>query len=198
MARLMLKTEQSSISFEIGTEHHVQGAHIHIYAGGSEYKSGNSVYEADKGYIILEAIPRIIGKWGASSYSTALTATNSNVETIENISKYFEELARSARARNDEKNEQVVHWVQKQILDYYFRYSSRNARFEVRVECKSHEIRIPLPWPWNVKIDTKTANLEMHFTLRILKLITPEEMNMVNDFLASAIAKGLPVDYEYA
>lgn len=198
MARLTLKTEQSSISVEIGTEHHREGAHIHVYAGGNDYRTGQSVYEADKGFVILEAIPRVVSKWGNSSYSTSLTGRDSNVEKIEKISQYFEDLMKTAKEKGDEKNEQMAHWVQKQILDYYFKYSSTNARFEVSVACKSEEIRIPLPWPLNPKIDTKTANLEMAFTFRVLKLITPEEMAMVRDFMAAAIGKGLAVDYEYA
>lgn len=105
---------------------------------------------------------------------------------------------KSAAEKGDDKNEQMAHWVQKQILDYYFKYSSSNARFEAKVYCRSEEIRIPLPWPLNPKIDTKTANLEMKFTFRVLKLITPEEAAMVRDFMAAAIEKGTPVDYDYA
>lgn len=198
MARLTLKTDQSSIAVEIGTEDHREGAHIHVYAGGSDYRTGQSAYEADKGFVILEAIPRVVSQWGNSSWSTSLTGRDSNVEKVEKISQYFEELMKNAKEKGDEKNEQMAQWVQKQILDYYFKYSSSNARFEVSVVCKSEEVRIPLPWPLNPKITTKTANLEMAFTFRILKLITPEEMAMVRDFMAAAIGKGLPVDYEYA
>lgn len=198
MARLTLKTDKSDVTLEIGTEEHREGAHIRVYAGGNEYKTGQAVYEADKGFVILEAIPRVISQWGKANWSTSLTGRDSNVEKIEKISRYFEELMEMAEKKGDEENQQMAHWVQKQILDYYFKYSSTNARFEVNVECKSEEIRLPILPPLYPKIDTKTANLEMAFTFRLLKLITPEEMIIIKDFMADAIGSGQKVDYEYA
>jgi len=198
MALLTLKTDDSSFSLEIGKEQHVKGAQISVYAGGNDFCTGKSVYEADKGFIILEALPNVESQWGQSNWSTSLTARDANVETIEKVNSIFEELMSSASSKNDEKNQQMSQWVKKQILDYYFKYSSSNARFEVTVTCKSEEIRIPLPWPLNPKIDTHTANLKMYFTFRTLKLITPEELVLVHDFMSSAIEKGLLIDYEYA
>lgn len=83
MAKLTLKTDTSSLDLEIGTERHLEGAHIHVYAGGNDYRTGTSVYEADKGYVVLESIPMIISRWGNATWTTSLTGRESNVEKIE-------------------------------------------------------------------------------------------------------------------
>jgi len=199
MALLTLKTDDSNFTLEIGREMHVQGAHIQVYAGKDDYREGRSYYEAEEGYVILEAIPLMVSEWGDHSIQTSLTARNSNVETVENISRYFQDLINTASSKNDSKNEQMAQWVQKQILDYYFKYSSTNARFEVFVGCKSHQIKTPggfgIP---EIIIDTKTANVDMRFTFRILKLITPQEVELLSQFMKSAIENGKEINYEYA
>lgn len=199
MALLTLKTDDSHFTLEIGREMHVQGAQIQVYAGGNDYREGRSYYETEEGYVILEAIPLIKSEWGDHSMQTSLTARNSNVETVENISRYFQDLINTASSKNDSKNEQMAQWVQKQILDYYFKYSSTNARFEVFVACKSRQIKTPggfgIP---EIVIDTKTANLDMCFTFRILKLITPQEVELLSNFMKSAIENGKEINFEYA
>lgn len=192
MAKLVLKTATSRLEVEIGTELHTQGAYINCYAGGSDTTQLTSVYEADKGFIILEALPRVVSQWGNNSYSTSLTARDSSVEKQEKIFQQFDELINKSSEKGDDKNALFVNWVRKQILDYYFKYSSKNARFEVSAYAHSEKIKV-----LGVVVDTKTGNIEMDFTFRLLKLIAPEENTLITTFLETAVVNNEQLSYEY-
>jgi hypothetical protein len=199
MATLQLQAGGSSCALEIGSEKITQGAQVSLHAGGDDYHEAMAVYEADKGFIILEAMPRVNSQWGDSGYTTSLTARDSNFEKTEKIFQTFENLFSKAAEDEQGRNAMTVNWVRKQILDYYFKQTSTNARFEVRVHCKSNTIRGPSVWPFGAGavIDTKTANIEMDFTFRVLKLITPEEMSLVQQFLETAIAEKQQISFKY-
>lgn len=192
MAKLILKTPTSQMEIEIGTELHTQGAHINCYAGGSDTKSLTSAYEADKGFIILEALPRIISAWGNNSWSTSLTARDSSVEKQEDIFQEFDELIDKSSKNGDDKNALFINWARKQILDYYFKYNSKNSRFEVSAYAHSEQKKV-----LGVVVDTKTGNIEMDFTFRILKLISPEESTLITTFLEAAVTNKEQLSYEY-
>ena len=68
-------------------------------AGQSDYRETSSNYEADKGWVILEALPRIVSRWGDCNYNTSLTARESHVEKIEKISESFEHRKSQHRAQ---------------------------------------------------------------------------------------------------
>lgn len=199
MAILQLQAGDSSCALEIGTEMITQGAHVTLHVGGDNYLEAGAVYEADKGFIILEAIPKIISQWGSSGYRTSLTARDSNFEKTEKIFQTLDTLFSKAAEDDQSKNALTINWVRKQILDYYFKQTSTNARFEVIVNGKSEVIRGPSVWPFGpgAVIDTKTANIEMEFTFRLLKLITPEELSLVQQFLEAAIAQKQQINFTY-
>jgi len=200
MAKLKLTAGASSCELEIGTEIITEGAFVNCYAGGDDFNQLSAIYEADKGFVILQAMPQVISQWGESGFTTSLTARDSNFEKIEKIFTSFENLFSKASDDGQEKNSLTVNWVRKQILDYYFKQSSTNARFEVITTAKSHTIRTPEVWPFGpgAVIDTKTANLEIKFSFRILKLITPEELSLVELFLNTAIDSKEQVSFQYA
>lgn len=200
MATLKLSAGDSSLSLEIGTERITEGAHLNLYVGGDNSLTLSSVYEADKGYVILEAMPIIVSQWGDANYSTSLTGRDSNFEKTEKIFGVFEELFSKATNDDQEKNALTINWVRKQILDYYFKQTSTNARFEVAGRGISHVIRGPEIWPFGpgAVIDTKTANLEMKWNFRVQKLITPEELSLVQQFIESAIAQKQLIAFQYA
>ncbi|HQC80533.1 MAG TPA: hypothetical protein PLS67_08450 [Accumulibacter sp.] len=199
MAILRLQAGDSSCTLEIGTEKIIQGAQVSLHAGVDDYLEASAIYEADKGFIILEAMPRVNSQWGDSGYTTSLTARESNFEKTEKIFQTFEQLFSKAAEDDQGKNALAVNWVRKQILDYYFKQTSTNARFEVRVHCKSYTIRGPSVWPFGpgAVLDTKTANIDMDFTFRLLKLITPEELSLVQQFLEAAIAQKQQISFNY-
>ena len=200
MATLILTSGESSINLEIGVERINEGAHLNLHVGGDNYIELSSVYEADKGFIILEAIPVIISQWGDSAYSTSLTGRDSNFEKTEKIFSVFEDLFSKAVDDGQEKNALMVNWVRKQILDYYFKQTSTNARFEVIGRGRSSVIRTPSVWPFGpgAVIDTKTANIEMKWNFRVHKLITPEELSLVQQFLEAAIANKQQIAFKYS
>lgn len=199
MAILKLTAGSSSCTLEIGTELVTTGANVTVYAGGDDFVSKTAIYEADKGFIILQALPQVISQWGDSSYTTSLTARDSNFEKTEKIFMAFEELFNKAAEDSQSKNSLTVNWVRKQILDYYFKQTSTNARFEVHAQAKSRTIRGPEVWPFGpgAVLDTKTANLDMAFSFRILKLITPEELSLVQQFLEAAISQNALIEFNY-
>jgi hypothetical protein len=192
MAILKLKAGASTFNLEIGTERHVSGADISVSAGGSDFRDGRSVFEADKGHVILEAMPMIRTQWGESSYSTSLTGRDASIEKIEKITKDFQEILDKSQQRGGEKTAEFISWVRKQVLDYYFKFTSTNAHFEAYVQCQSREIRV-----LGVVVDTKTATLGMGFSFRVLKLITPEEMALLKSFLDRAVSSGVRLTHEY-
>lgn len=199
MATLLLKAGESSFKLEIGTEVFTTGARLALHAGGDDSLSDKAIYEADKGFVILEAIPRVISQWGDSGYTTSLTARDSNFEKTEKIFSVLDELFSKAAEDDQGKSALTVNWVRKQILDYYFKQTSTNARFEVIVRCHSRRIRGPEVWPFGpgAVIDTKTANIEVEFTFRLLKLITPEELSSLQMFLDAAIAEKKEIQFNY-
>lgn len=199
MATLKLEAGSSSFELEIGTEIITTGAHIVAYAGGDDHISKSAIYEADRGFVILQAMPQVISQWGESSYTTSLTARDSNFEKTEKIFTVFDELFTRTAEDNQSKNSLTVNWVRKQILDYYFKQTSTNARFEVTAQAKSRTIRGPEVWPFGpgAVIDTKTANIEIQFNFRILKLITPEELSLAQQFLESAISQNAQINFNY-
>ena len=186
MSTMHLTAGSSEFTLEIGTERHLIGAHLFMHVGGDDYREDTSVYEADKGFIILEALPQINSQWGDCGYSTQLTGRDANIEKVEKITKIFDEAMKQAQKNNDRSNESSFSWIQKQVLDYYFKFTSANAHFECHAHAKSHTVRIPLPWPLDPTIDTKTAQIDIQFTFRVLKLIAPEEMSLLDRFLTDA------------
>ena len=200
MATLELTAGESSLKIEIGVERITEGAHLNLHVGGDNYLELSSVYEADKGFIILEAMPVIISQWGDSNYSTSLTGRDSNFEKTEKIFSVFEELLSKAAENGQDKNALTVNWVRKQILDYYFKQTSTNARFEVIGRGRSHVIRGPSVWPFGpgAVIDTKTANIEMKWSFRVHKLITPEELSLIQQFLEAAIGSNHQIAFKYS
>jgi hypothetical protein len=187
MSKFQITAGNDTFTLEVGTPLTTQGANLSLYAGGDDYHEGTSVYEADKGFIILEAIPSIESAWGEQGYTTALTARDANVEKVEKITEQLEILSKQAHDDGENKNSDMVNFVAKQILDYYYKFTSTNAHFEVTGHVKSHVVRIPLPWPANPGVDTKTANLVLHFNFHLIKLISPEEMALLQEFLEKTI-----------
>lgn len=199
MTMLKLTSGESVFEIEFGTEILTKGARVALHAGGDQYLTASAVYEADKGFIILDATPLVISSWGEQGYTTSLTARDSNFEKTEKIFSVFESLYEKASNSGQDKNSNMVNWIRKQILDYYFKQTSTNARFQVDVHCKSHTIRGPEVWPFGpgAVIDTKTANLEIEFSFRLIKLVTPEEINLLEAFLSNAIDSGNLVNFNF-
>lgn len=199
MATLTLKAGDSSAVIEIGTEIQTTGANLAVHAGGDEVITQAAQYEADKGFVIVQATPMIVSQWGNASYTTSLSARDSNFEKTEKIFTSLEELLNTAAEKGQEKNALMINWVRKQVLDYYFKQTSTNARFEVSVTCQSYTIRTPAVWPFGpgAIIDTKTANLELYFSFKLIKLITPEELSLVQEFFEKSIAANALVEFQY-
>jgi hypothetical protein len=199
MAILKLSTGTSNFEIEIGTEVITQGANINLHVGGDNYSEQKAIYEADKGFIILQAMPQVVSQWGDSNFTTALTARDSNFEKTEKIFSSLEELFSRAYEDGQEKNSLTINWVRKQILDYYFKQTSSNARFEVTAMGRSTVVRGPSVWPFGAGavIDTKTANIEMSFTFRVQKLISPEEFNLLELFINAAIDQKELISFQY-
>lgn len=200
MAVLNLVSGDSSLTLDIGTERVVEGAHLNLHVGGDNYAQLSSVFEADKGYVILEAMPHVISQWGEATYSTSLTGRDSNFEKTEKIFTVFEDLFSRAAEQDQAKNALTINWIRKQILDYYFKQTSTNARFEVIGRGKSNVVRGPSVWPFGpgAVIDTKTANIEMKWVFRLQKLITPEELSLVQQFLEAAVGNKQAISFNYA
>jgi hypothetical protein len=200
MAILLLSAGDSSLKVEIGTERITEGAHLSLHVGGDNYNELPSIYEADKGHVIIEAMPHIISQWGDATYSTSLTARDSNFEKTEKIFAVFEGMFSRAAESGQEKNALSINWIRKQILDYYFKQTSTNARFEVIGRGRSHVIRAPSVWPFGpgAVINTKTANIEMKWNFRLQKLITPEELSLVQQFLEAALTSSQQIKFNYS
>ena len=88
-------------------------------------------------------------------------------------------------------------WILKQIRDYYLRATSTNARLEVNVTCQSRVVRLPGDILRLSKLDVKTAKLDMSFTVRILKLLTPEELSLATQVVAVGIKNGKEISASY-
>lgn len=59
--------------------------------------------------------------------------------------------------------------------------------------CKSREIKA-----LGVVLDTKTANIELFFTIRNMKLISPEEFQLLQNFIEAAISQKQEIAYSFA
>ena len=193
MATILFTTASGSeFRLEFNTEKHQRGGDLSISAGGSDSRRATSVYEADKGYIILEFIPSIQSQWGESGYTTSLTGRDSNVEKTEKINEVIEGLVSMASEKKDEKTSEMLQWVRKYILDYYLKITSVNARFEASAYANSREIKV-----FGIVVDTKTAAINMFFTFRVMKLITPEEFELLTAFFRDAIVKGELIERKF-
>lgn len=190
MATILFKTKAGSeFRLEIGTEAVRRGADLHIHAGGNDRRSAVSAYEADKGYILQQAIPVVEVQWGESGYTTSLVGREHHVEKTERISEVIEGLIEKAESKKNESTSELLKWVRKYLFDYYMKSTSSNARFEVSGYAYSREIKA-----LGVVIDTKTANLGIYFMIHVMKLITPEEFQLLAAFFSDAIAKGEAVE----
>jgi len=196
MPDIKLSAGDLSFNLKIGEQEPNQGAHLSIYAGGDDHTHGNSTFEADPGFIILEATPAVESEWGEHGYEVHQTARDANFEKIEKLAESFEKLVASSqeKSKNLEKDDvsKSLHEVRKYLFDYYYKFTSSNAHFEVNAFAKSHTIR----GPFNVVLDTKTANLVMHFNFRTYKLITKEEFEPIRNLMEQAIIQNIPVKME--
>lgn len=172
----------SEFILEINTETSREAAHFNCYAGGSDYRTAQGLYEADKGYVIVEYMPIIKSQWGESGYSTMLMARDGNIEKFEKITENIEELLKYDSENNDEKTKEELNWVRKYFFDYYSKITTTNSHFEINAWGKSREIKV-----LGVVVDTKTANVEGHFSIKVMKLIAPEEMTLLTTFFKSSI-----------
>jgi hypothetical protein len=190
MATILFKTASGSeFRLEIGTEGQRRGADLHLYAGGSDSRNATSVYEADKGYTIMQAVPVVESQWGEAGYTTSLVGRGSNVEKTEKITEVVEGLIERAESKKNESTSEMLKWVRKYLFDYYMKATSVNARFEANAYANSREIKT-----LGVVIDTKTANIGLYFTFVVMKLITPEELELLGRFFDDAIVKGENVE----
>lgn len=190
MATIVFRTDKGSeITLEFNTEKHIPGGHIHIAAGGSSSNSGSAVFEADKGYVILGFEPLIQSQWGESGYTTSLLGRDANFEKIEKINEVMEGLIQRAQEGDKKSTSEMVQWARKYLLDYYQKVTSSNAHFEVHAYANSREIKLG-----PVVVDTKTANIQMSFTFHVIKLITPEEFQMLGQFFYDAIVQGANIE----
>ena len=178
---------------EFNTQMEFKGAQFNCYAGGSDYRTAQGIYEADKGFIILQATYIPTSQWGESGYSTMLMGRDGNIEKIEKIIENIEELLKVSSEKNDEKNSNELNWVRKYFFDYYSKITTTNAHFEVNAYAKSRQIE----GPFGIVLDTKTGNIEGQFSFIVMKLITPEELSLLNAFFKDSIAKGESVTHSF-
>lgn len=181
------------LSIEFNTEKHVTGAHIDLYAGGSDHRQATSRFETEPGYIILGFMPKINAKFGESGYSTSLFARDAHFETVEKVTETLEGLIKAASENDNGKNKDSIEWFRKYALDYYLKVTSANTHFEVTAYARSRQIKIPP----GVVIDTKTARISMSFTFHVMKLITPHELELLDRFFKDAIATGSAIERSF-
>jgi hypothetical protein len=194
VARLHLRTEKgSNLDLETNVERHVTGAHIEVKAGGNDTNHATSVFEADKGWIILGFMPNEQSKRGETTYSTSMTARESHVERIEKITEALDLLEERAKSKGQDSNSKMIHWANKYVLDHYLRATSRNARFEVTAHARSREKKVA-----GIVVDTKTAGLKLSFTFHLMKLIAPEELELLERFFSDAIMTEANVTREFS
>lgn len=192
MATILFKTDKGrEFPLEFNTERHTSGAFFELYAGGHDSRTMTSVYEADKGYIILGILPQI-DKFGESGYSTSLTGRDSNVEKVEKIHEVLDVLIEKSGKKEDQSTSDMLKWVNKYFMDYYLKITSTNARFEVYTYAKSREIKIG-----PIVINTITAKIKGSFTFHVMKLITPEELQLLSSFFDDAIEENATITKEF-
>ncbi|WP_394678482.1 hypothetical protein [uncultured Sphingobacterium sp.] len=185
MATIKFKSSgESEFVLEINTETSREGAHFNCYAGGNDYRTAQGIYEADKGYVIVEYMPVMTSQWGESGYSTMLMARDGNIEKMEKITENIDELLKYDSEQNNEKTKDELNWVRKYFFDYYSKITTTNSHFEINAYGKSREIKV-----LGVVVDTKTANIEGHFIFKVMKLISPEELTLLTTFFGDCIRK---------
>lgn len=197
MARLKFKTQEgaSSIEIEFNTERIEEGGHFSLNAGKPGQIERRTVHFSVDGYAIMSAIPVATGGiWGNQGYTTSLVASGTNYESLDKISTVTEELMKLDSEINGDKNKAVLEWIRKYLSDTYHSISSAHSHFSadawVQGECKHWS-------PFGICLDTKTANIEMKFVFKLIKLLNSVELNTLQGFIDNAIRNKETIIYEF-
>ncbi len=188
MARIRFQsTTSGDFELEFNTERTFEGAYLNCYATGDSYRASQSHFEVEDGFVILDFFPIIRSEWGEHGYSTTFMAKDGNFERFEKIVENFEELYKQDIENNDEKNKEEINWIRKYLFEYYQNINTSNAHFVVDAWAKSH----------SYILDTKTGNIEMYFTFRVRKLLTPTELNLLKLFIDETIRAGGTIKHTF-
>lgn len=199
MSNLILQSESGqSLKLPIGEERVISAGELHLKADNGQYREATMEWEADNAFVILDVYISEQSRYGSTGYSSQLNAKDAHVEEIQKITKILEGHIKSASESRDEDRKRTIEWLLKQLSDSYYKYTSSNARLRVKGWGQARIVKISLPWPLNIKVDHKNASLNLKVSVKVVRLISPQEVTALDEFLKTAFDKkeGFKVGYE--